>query len=62
MPVINVKMYSGRTQEQKREFAKRITEVTTDVLKIPAEAVTIILDEYDKSNWASGGKLHSEQK
>jgi 4-oxalocrotonate tautomerase len=46
------------------EHKKRIVEGMTKVLEelgIPGEAVTVILYEVPKSNWATGGKLHSEK-
>jgi 4-oxalocrotonate tautomerase family enzyme len=46
------------------EDKKKIVEGFTRVLEeihIPREAVTIIICEEPKENWASGGKLHSER-
>ncbi|MCL2462180.1 MAG: 4-oxalocrotonate tautomerase [Defluviitaleaceae bacterium] len=62
MPVINLKMYEGRTTDQKREFAKKVTDLSVEVLKCPPEAVTVIIDEYKDENWASAGRLHSDEK
>ena len=43
---------------------KKVVEGMTKVLEeigVPREAVTIIIYEAAKNNWASGGKLHSEK-
>jgi 4-oxalocrotonate tautomerase len=43
---------------------KRMVEGITGVfegLGVPKEAVEIIIYETPKSNWATGGKLHSEK-
>jgi 4-oxalocrotonate tautomerase len=46
------------------ENKKKIVEGMTRVLEelgIPREAVTIIIYEASKTNWATGGQLHSEK-
>ncbi|MBN2075987.1 MAG: 4-oxalocrotonate tautomerase [Dehalococcoidales bacterium] len=60
MPLVTVDMWEGRSVEQKKELAKGITSVMTEKLGIPPEAVTIIIKDVPKHNWAIGGKLSSE--
>jgi 4-oxalocrotonate tautomerase len=48
------------SEENKKKMVEGITKVLEE-LGIPKEAVTVILYEVPKSNWASGGKLHSEK-
>ena len=36
MPTIHVELFEGRTLEQKREYAKALTEATVKTLKVPA--------------------------
>jgi len=60
MPVVTVEMWAGRTIEQKKQLVEGITSVMTD-LGIPAEAVHIIIQDIPKHNWATGGKLASEE-
>lgn len=55
MPVIEVKMWTGRDDQTKEKIIKGITEVFVS-LGTPASAVTVILTEYNKTNWGSGGK------
>lgn len=56
MPLIHMYMWPGRTKEQKLKMIKGITKVMTD-MKIPAEAVEIVIHEVPKENWAEGGEL-----
>lgn len=60
MPVVIVEMWEGRTVEQKKKLAAGITAAFTQV-GVPAEALHIILKDNPKHNWASGGKLASEE-
>ncbi|MFC1943076.1 tautomerase family protein [Chloroflexota bacterium] len=60
MPVVTVEMWAGRSIEQKKELVAGITLVMTN-LGIPPEAVQIIIKDNPKHNWATGGKLASEE-
>jgi len=60
MPVVTVEMWAGRTIEQKKQLVEGITSVMTK-MGIPSEAVHIIIKDIPKYNWATGGKLASEE-
>nr|MDO8133843.1 tautomerase family protein [Candidatus Njordarchaeum guaymaensis] len=59
MPLVQVTMWSGITEEGKKKIAEGITKVFED-LGVPRDAVEIIIYETPKTNWATGGKLHSQ--
>ncbi|MGE5416181.1 MAG: tautomerase family protein [Acidobacteriota bacterium] len=59
MPVVSVKMTSGRTEEKKQELVAAITQDVVRILNVSPDWVTVVIDEYDRENWASGGQLHS---
>ncbi len=61
MPTINVQIFEGRTQEQKRAFVKAVTEAACQTLDCSPGAVDIIFDEVKRENWATGGKLWSDK-
>jgi 4-oxalocrotonate tautomerase len=61
MPTINVQMFEGRTPEQKRAFVQAVTKATCESLGCKPEAVDIIIQDVKKEDWATGGKLWSEQ-
>ena len=60
MPIVQVNVWSGMSLENKKKVVEGITSVLTEI-GIPAEAVTVVIYEEPKENWASGGKLHSER-
>jgi 4-oxalocrotonate tautomerase len=55
-----VSLWSGRSNKQKAELARALTETMVQVAKVPAQAVTIQFEELPKENWATGGVLHAE--
>lgn len=59
MPFINIKMAQGRSEEQKQQVVAAITRDLVEILDVKAEWVTVVIDEYLRENWASGGELHS---
>ena len=60
MPVIQVSVWEGQTLENKKRIVEGITKIFTDI-GIPKDAVTIVIYEEPKNNWATGGQLHSEK-
>ncbi|HEX7258656.1 MAG TPA: 4-oxalocrotonate tautomerase family protein [Nitrososphaeraceae archaeon] len=55
MPLITVSMYPGRSQEQKRLFAEKITNLAVEILKTKAEHVIVVFDENSQENWYLAG-------
>ena len=62
MPTYHIELFEGRTVEQKRQLVEAVTRVTTEVLGSAPESVDIIITDVKRENWATGGKLWSEQK
>ncbi|MGO8683486.1 MAG: tautomerase family protein [Thermoleophilia bacterium] len=61
MPIIEVKLWTGQTREQKAELAQRLTDATVAVVNCPAQAVTIRFEDSPQADWAQGGKLMDER-
>ncbi len=61
MPVVRVEMWSGRTQAQKRELARVITEAMVNIAHTTPEATIIIFEDILRENWAQGGVLASDE-
>ena len=60
MPIVTVEMWEGWTIAQKKQLVEGITDAFVKI-GVPAQALHIILKDVPKHNWATGGKLASEQ-
>ncbi|MFH1414483.1 MAG: 2-hydroxymuconate tautomerase [Elusimicrobiota bacterium] len=60
MPVIQIKLWKGRTQAQKKELIRSITESTVESIACPPEAVHVLIEEYKKNDWGIAGKPATE--
>ena len=60
MPVVTIEMWEGRTVEQKKKLVSGITTAMTEI-GISAEAIHIIIKDVPKHNWATAGRLASEE-
>lgn len=62
MPFLTLKIAQGHTVEQKRKLAQALTETLVTNLGTKPEWVTIHIDEFERENWAVGGKLHIDKQ
>lgn len=62
MPILQVEILKGRTIQQKREMVKKVTDVITETLDCPKEAVRIIIREMETENFAQAGILKADNK
>ena len=57
MPLIQVTMLQGRTADQKRKIAQRITDTMVEEAGARREAIVVTFLEVSKESYASGGVL-----
>lgn len=62
MPLIQVTMLKGRTIEQKRKVAERITQAMVEDAKAAKEAVVITFIEITREDYAKRGCAAGGQK
>ncbi len=60
MPVVEVKLWKGRTAEQKEEIIKGITSVF-EKQGVSKDQTTVIITDYEKTNWGMNGKPADKQ-
>ena len=61
MPTVHVQLFKGRTADQKRAAAAAITEAVVATLGGNAATVQVIFHDIERHDWATGGKLWSDQ-
>jgi len=59
MPVIDVKVWKGISQDNIKKIISGITQVFVD-LGIPKQAVEVIIQEIPKAHWGIDGKPATE--
>jgi len=60
LPIVNVALYAGRTDQQKSDLAKAITKAISETARVPDSATTIIFQDVEKASWSVGGEMMSE--
>ena len=61
LPMVQVSAWAGMSKENKKKVVEGMTKVLEE-LGIPKNAITVIINEIPKTNWATGGILASELK
>ncbi len=59
--MVQVSAWAGMSKENKKKVVEGMIKVLKE-LGIPKNAITIIINEIPKTNWATGGILGSELK
>lgn len=55
MPLVQIQMIEGRTEDQKREVIKSVSEALVKSTGSPIEAVRVIIQEVPSTNWGKNG-------
>ena len=62
MPHIQVTLLKGRTTEQKRRIAERMTQVLAEEANTDPQGVVITFVDVEKDSYARGGVLMIDKK
>jgi 4-oxalocrotonate tautomerase len=57
MPLVQITMLQGRTADQKRKIAKRVTDAMIEEAGARLEAIVVVFNEVSKESYATGGEL-----
>ncbi len=60
MPILQVNLLEGRSDEQKEALIEELTAACVKALNVPKESVRVMLNEMPKQNFGIGG--HSAKK
>jgi 4-oxalocrotonate tautomerase len=61
MPLVQVTMLEGRTTEQKRKLAQRLTDAMVEEAGARREAVVVVIHDVSKESYATGGVLMADK-
>jgi 4-oxalocrotonate tautomerase len=61
MPLVQITMLTGRTADQKRKLAARITDAMVEDAGARREAVVVTFLEVERESYASGGVLMADK-
>jgi len=61
MPMIHVTMLEGRSADQKRKLAQRLTDVMVEEAGAKREAVEVAFVEVSRESYATGGVLMADK-
>lgn len=61
MPIIEMHMVVGRTDEQKQRVAAAVTQAVSSSLDCPAETVRILITEHGQEEFYVGGMTKTQR-
>jgi 4-oxalocrotonate tautomerase len=61
MPVVTLRIGKGHPLETKRRLVAALTQAITATLDVAPGTVTVLIEEYERDNWATGGELHIDR-
>lgn len=56
MPIVEVKIFEGRTKEDRASVMRGITDVICETLSVPRGDVRVIITELQRENFSVGGE------
>jgi 4-oxalocrotonate tautomerase len=62
MPLVQITMLHGRTVDQKRKIAQRITDAMVEEAGARREGIVVTFLEVSKESYASGGELMADKQ
>lgn len=60
MPIVNIKLLEGRTDEQLKALVAEVTDAVERTTKADRSAIQIVIEEMKKTHYAVGGTRKSE--
>ncbi len=55
MPIVDITLLTGRSQEKKVALIREVTDATVRALDVPPESVRVLLREIEPHHFAVGG-------
>jgi 4-oxalocrotonate tautomerase len=62
MPLIEVHMLAGRTDEQKKSLLTAITTAVHESIGAPVETIRVWIEEFSRQEYMAGGVWYGDKK
>ncbi len=62
MPLVEIHLLEGRTDEQKKAVLAAVTEAVRDSLGAPVETIRVWIQEFSPRDYMAAGVLAAEKK
>lgn len=62
MPIIQVSLVEGRSDEQLRALIRGLTDAAVEAIGAPVDTVKVILTEVKPTHWGSGNNTIAEKR
>jgi 4-oxalocrotonate tautomerase len=62
MPIVDVSLLAGRTEEQLRGMISAVHDAVVRSLGVPPESVRVLVRELPPTHWAAGGETIAERQ
>jgi 4-oxalocrotonate tautomerase len=62
MPLVEIHMLKGRTDEQKRALLDGVTEAVRDSLGVPLTSIRVWIQEFSRKDFMVAGELYADRK
>ncbi|MGT2741795.1 4-oxalocrotonate tautomerase [Streptococcus plurextorum] len=60
MPFVKIDLFEGRTDEQKIELAREVTEVVSRIAKAPKEAIHVFINDMPEGTYFPAGEVRKK--
>ncbi|AMY04841.1 4-oxalocrotonate tautomerase [Staphylococcus condimenti] len=61
MPLVNIKLIEGRSDEQLKDLVKEVTDAVERTTKADRNAISVVLEEMKPTHYGVGGVRKSDQ-
>ncbi|MBN1938471.1 MAG: tautomerase family protein [Candidatus Aminicenantes bacterium] len=62
MPLIEIHLLEGRTDEQKKALLGAVTRAVQDSLGAPVETIRVWIQEFSRREYMAAGRWYGEEK
>ncbi|HEP1652762.1 TPA: 4-oxalocrotonate tautomerase [Streptococcus pyogenes] len=57
MPFVTINLFEGRSQEQKNQLAREVTEVVSRIAKAPKENIHVFINDMPEGTYYPQGEM-----